>query len=78
MPEKQREPWMSAAQEEFHRTCARGSSPILVFIDFRFLAREAASGVTFRRDAPKAGRNDACPCGSGKKYKQCSAVPKLH
>ncbi len=23
------------------------------------------------RDAPKIGRNDACPCGSGKKYKQC-------
>jgi hypothetical protein len=20
---------------------------------------------------PKAGRNDACPCGSGKKYKKC-------
>ncbi|NDD55847.1 hypothetical protein EBZ39_18605, partial [bacterium] len=24
-----------------------------------------------RRDAPKVGRNDACPCGSGKKYKHC-------
>jgi preprotein translocase subunit SecA len=21
--------------------------------------------------APKVGRNDPCPCGSGKKYKQC-------
>jgi preprotein translocase subunit SecA len=21
--------------------------------------------------APKVGRNDACPCGSGKKYKHC-------
>ena len=26
---------------------------------------------TFVRDLPKVGRNDACPCGSGKKYKQC-------
>ncbi len=26
---------------------------------------------TFHRDAPKVGRNDPCPCGSGKKYKQC-------
>lgn len=26
---------------------------------------------TFVRDTPKVGRNDACPCGSGKKYKQC-------
>ncbi len=23
------------------------------------------------RSAPKVGRNDPCPCGSGKKYKQC-------
>ncbi|GHB30891.1 preprotein translocase subunit SecA [Salinicola rhizosphaerae] len=24
-----------------------------------------------RREGPKVGRNDPCPCGSGKKYKQC-------
>jgi uncharacterized protein len=24
-----------------------------------------------RRTAPKFGRNDPCPCGSGKKYKRC-------
>ncbi len=26
---------------------------------------------TIRRDIPKVGRNDPCPCGSGKKYKKC-------
>lgn len=26
---------------------------------------------TFRREAPRVGRNDPCPCGSGKKYKKC-------
>ena len=26
---------------------------------------------TVRRDTPKVGRNDPCPCGSGKKYKHC-------
>ena len=26
---------------------------------------------TIKRDAPKVGRNDVCPCESGKKYKQC-------
>jgi len=26
---------------------------------------------TFTRDQPKVGRNEPCPCGSGKKYKQC-------
>ena len=27
--------------------------------------------ATVRREQPKVGRNDLCPCGSGKKYKQC-------
>jgi len=26
---------------------------------------------TIHRSAPKVGRNDPCPCGSGKKYKKC-------
>ena len=26
---------------------------------------------TVRRDVPKVGRNQPCPCGSGKKYKKC-------
>ena len=26
---------------------------------------------TVRRDSPKVGRNDPCPCGSGRKYKRC-------
>lgn len=26
---------------------------------------------TYRREEPKVGRNDSCPCGSGKKYKKC-------
>ena len=43
--------------------------------------RQAAGGVmqrhttgqsvTVRRTSPKIGRNDPCPCGSGKKYKMC-------
>ncbi|MCA9243312.1 MAG: SEC-C domain-containing protein, partial [Phycisphaerales bacterium] len=32
---------------------------------------EGAKPKTIRRDEPKVGRNDPCPCGSGKKYKQC-------
>ncbi|MBI3327944.1 MAG: SEC-C domain-containing protein, partial [Nitrospinae bacterium] len=27
--------------------------------------------VPFRREDTKVGRNDPCPCGSGKKYKYC-------
>ena len=26
---------------------------------------------TVKKDGPSIGRNDPCPCGSGKKYKQC-------
>jgi len=28
-------------------------------------------GQPMRREGPKVGRNEPCPCGSGKKYKQC-------
>lgn len=36
------------------------------------MAQSASKKRTpFRRDMPKVGRNDQCPCGSGKKYKQC-------
>ena len=41
-------------------------------------ASQSAAGVTARggvtpvsRKVPKVGRNDLCPCGSGKKYKKC-------
>jgi preprotein translocase subunit SecA len=27
--------------------------------------------ITIRRETPKVGRNDPCPCGSGKKFKNC-------
>jgi hypothetical protein len=26
---------------------------------------------TYHREQPKIGRNEPCPCGSGKKYKKC-------
>ena len=32
---------------------------------------QAPKGRTFVRQGDKVGRNDPCPCGSGKKYKQC-------
>ena len=30
--------------------------------------------VTIRREVPKVGRNEPCPCGSGKKFKNCHGV----
>ena len=32
---------------------------------------EPVKAAPIMRDQPKVGRNDPCPCGSGKKYKQC-------
>jgi len=31
----------------------------------------SGAGVQVKRSQPKVGRNDPCPCGSGKKYKHC-------
>ncbi|VAW30242.1 Protein translocase subunit SecA [hydrothermal vent metagenome] len=38
---------------------------------FQVVKRKKGRGVELRRDMPKVGRNDLCPCGSGKKYKHC-------
>ena len=40
---------------------------------------EAHAGVvhTVRRKHPKIGRNDPCPCGSGKKYKKCCLLKEV-
>jgi preprotein translocase subunit SecA len=35
---------------------------------------DASASQTMVREGVKVGRNDPCPCGSGKKYKQCHGV----
>lgn len=45
---------------------------IVIVADLEDLTRERRYKVdTIRRETPKVGRNDPCPCGSGKKYKSC-------
>jgi uncharacterized protein len=43
-------------------------------------AADAEPGAgTIRRGGPKAGRNDPCPCGSGRQFKHCcGAAASLH
>ncbi len=36
-----------------------------------FLLDRAAQAIRGERQEQKIGRNDPCPCGSGKKYKKC-------
>jgi uncharacterized protein len=56
-----------------------------IYRHFEPLRRSRPSGLqtpshTQRRTGAKIGRNDPCPCGSGKKYKRCCALdaPTLH
>jgi uncharacterized protein len=45
----------------------------------RFLANDPLGNMPdFFRTMPKIGRNDPCPCGSGKKFKQCCGRTTLH
>ena len=45
---------------------------VVTVADLSDLTSESRYKVdTVKRDAPKVGRNDPCPCGSGKKYKHC-------
>jgi len=39
--------------------------------------RRRAEGPAVKRTEPRVGRNDPCPCGSGKKYKKCHGVDAL-
>jgi preprotein translocase subunit SecA len=32
---------------------------------------DSGISITFKRELPRVGRNDECPCGSGKKFKKC-------
>ena len=37
--------------------------------------RNKRTGSTVKHEEPKSGRNDPCPCGSGRKFKQCCGRP---
>jgi len=39
-----------------------------------FVSGDRVSAPPVRNVGPKIGRNDPCPCGSGKKYKKCCAA----
>jgi uncharacterized protein len=49
------------------------------FREQEFMAGDTVRDYTsYRRIAPKVGRNEPCPCGSGKKFKQCCGRVTLH
>ncbi len=38
---------------------------------WRFVTGDELKNPTVRYEVPRPGRNEPCPCGSGKKYKKC-------
>ena len=41
---------------------------------WRFVTGDELKTPTIRYETPRTGRNEPCPCGSGKKYKKCCGV----
>jgi uncharacterized protein len=72
-PELRAEPIADDKREDFIATMMLGLGEIHAY----FAAQRAnpsagaAKPATVKREGPKVGRNDPCPCGSGKKYKAC-------
>ena len=64
------EAWMSDDEEAKMLEEVRENFASHLF-DVRQYFFERSIPETVRRDSPKVGRNDPCPCGSGKKYKNC-------
>lgn len=56
---------LSSIESMLGERIARGSDAMSAFV------RERMSGLMKDGAFPKVGRNDPCPCGSGKKYKDC-------
>jgi len=74
------EPMNDEQRLELIAAMAAGAMKIFRYFEQhrRFSAQESYRTGTYRRDAPKVGRNLPCPCGSGKKYKKCCRSPKFH
>lgn len=58
--ERLRTEWLATPRDAFD-----GKTPAAM------LSRAYGTVDTFRRTEPHVGRNDPCPCGSGKKFKKC-------
>ena len=62
-----------AAKGQEDQVCEHRENAYFKKIDgeWRFIDGQIQNSEPYRREEPKVGRNDPCPCGSGKKYKKC-------
>ena len=72
--EKAGERWFSPAEEARLVEDIQDNLPVIVQTLYNFW-RNKRQGGSVRNEEPKSGRNDPCPCGSGRKYKQCCGRP---
>jgi preprotein translocase subunit SecA len=70
IPTRQAATTIDALEKEFQRKKQRELAAA------SFAGAGDASQPTQRRTGEKVGRNDPCPCGSGKKYKKCHGAEK--
>src|SRR3989339_37561 len=62
----------AARQRQMQRQAQQGQmDPMGARLGDRPVMNQAPRTTPIKRDTPKVGRNDPCPCGSGKKYKKC-------
>jgi uncharacterized protein len=47
------------------------------WLPYRQAVHEQQLAKTYQREHPKTGRNDPCPCGSGKKFKKCCGIAAI-
>ena len=75
-----KEPISAEAREKLIVGAAAGVTGIYRHFKTQRLVENQLFGntATVRRGAPKIGRNDPCPCGSGKKFKHCCGRTTLH
>ena len=73
------EPWLSKQEEEKAMAMAQEDLPETVSAIYRFWKAQRTPEGPIKRASAKVGRNDPCPCRSGKKYKECCGKePTLH
>jgi hypothetical protein len=70
-------PWRFYDPEEIRRRQLRWLKEDRAPEERRYGLDDREPVEPYRREQPRIGRNDPCPCGSGKKYKKC-CLQKLH
>ena len=78
LPEQERRQYKPAEWRRLVNSCDDALDDAIVLVrEYWKVLRNPPKSV--RRESPKTGRNDPCPCGSGKKFKQCCGAPqRLH